>query len=435
MKRLLLVVGAAVLGTSVAVFLVLQANADGDFWVPAPSSAEGSLVLDVHGATIEQLPAKCENSRYPYFCQYVRSELGKIDKSLLRRKGLTIKTTLDQRMQQASQQAINTYVSHDDKVVATQAMIIPGSGEIRAMAISRGLAKRSGHQQGSTAMVYTLAAALESGMRYEDGFPASEEYRASDYVTFKDCKGQSVADPSHTVRNHKPSSSVFTTLQKGTSGEVNTFFVRLQEKVGLCQTVQMARRLGLSRTDGAKLQEVETFTLGVNESDPVIVANSYATLAARGLRCTPRSITEIWAGSDLLRDNPRRCEQVLDPAVADAVTGVLSTGPTRAFLNSIDRDVAAMPGTTDNFASAWYAGYTPSLASAVSLGVDPRPGEWGKLTNVSIGGRHYPQVYGVMVPGPIWKTSMMAALALTPQTSFVKADASRFGGCQNNCRP
>ncbi|MFC7650026.1 hypothetical protein ACFQX6_64095 [Streptosporangium lutulentum] len=296
-------------------------------------------------------------------------------------------------------------------------MIVPGEGAIRAMATSRGDGDGPASQQGTTAMPYTLATALTAGLRYDDGFPISDEYRAQDFAAFKNCADEAVGDPTHSIVNREKAGDRFATLRSGTQEMVNTFSMRLEEKVGLCETVKMAELLGLRRADGMRLQDFEMFTLGINEADPVSVANSYASLASRGTFCEPMVITEIRDGSGATRSFQPRCRQVLDPAVADAVTGVLSDVLARSALKSVGREAAGMPGAVDGFTAAWYAGYTPGLASAVSLG-DSRGGYRYPLVDVTIGGRHYPQVDGTSVPGLVWKEAMAEAVRGTPETGL-----------------
>ncbi|MGW0810539.1 transglycosylase domain-containing protein [Nonomuraea sp. NPDC002799] len=412
-----------------------------------------------------KFPGGCEASKFPYFCLYVQYEIlsneefGKNPderRKLLQRGGLEIKTTIDPKMQAAAEKAIKKYVSTKDKPVASQAMVVPGTGEIKAMAASRkfgGSKKKNemsynivadaahgggrGFQQGSTAKVYTLATALEEGLKYGDGFPAPAGYTANGYSAFKNCKGQNVGDPSHTVRNSSEGGGGFKTLESGTWGSVNTFFVRLEEKVGLCSVVKMAKKLGVKRADGQKLSEVETFTLGVNEVDPVTIASSYAVFASRGQYCKPLAITEIKDRNGKAKQYKPKCSQVLEEEVADAVSGILSgvfTKGTMTEVGGIGRDAAGKTGTTDNYMSAWFAGYTPNMSSAVSLG-DPRGTSAHKLIGITIGGRHYPYVYGASISGRIWKDAMMSALKGVEPTEFRPVDRSRFGGCTDNCAP
>ncbi|UBU16052.1 hypothetical protein [Nonomuraea gerenzanensis] len=91
-----------------------------------------------------------------------------------------------------------------------------------------------------------------------------------------------------------------------------------------------------------------------------------------------------------------------------------------------------MDGTIDRNASATYAGCTPDLAAAVSLG-HPEKGYAHPLTDVTIGGKRYAEVEGTTIPGPVWKESMKAALEGTEGTSFTPPDTARFGGCRQAC--
>ncbi|MGS2647920.1 penicillin-binding transpeptidase domain-containing protein [Streptosporangium sp. LJ11] len=448
MRALLVFLSITVAGALVAVLLLLLNPADGgpaeEHLVSGSAAASAasiasaspvagkSVLLDVEGAVIEEFSGDCANSGYPSLCRQIRERLLAEDPRLLTGGGLTIRTTIDQRLQRAAQRAVDAHVHRDDPQVVTQVMIVPGEGAIRAMATSRETAGEVAFQQGTTAMPYTLAAALAAGLRHDDGFQISDEYRAPDYGAFKNCANEAVADPAHTVVNLEKGGDRFVTLRSGTQKAVNTFFMRLTEKVGLCETVRMAERLGLRRADGTPLRGFETFTLGVNEVDPVSVANSYASLAARGRFCEPTVITEIRDGSGVPRSFPPRCGQVLDPAVADAVTAVLSEVLAKGALGGIGREAAGMPGTTADFTAAWYAGYTPGLASAVSLG-DPRGAFRHPLIDVTIGGRHYPRVDGTSLPGLVWKEAMSEAVRGTQETAFTRPDADRFGACRDAC--
>ncbi|GAA2881139.1 transglycosylase domain-containing protein [Streptosporangium fragile] len=411
-------------------------------------------------------PGGCEESDFPYFCLYVRNELlinedfGKTRKQrerTLHRGGLVIKTTLDRQAQKASEKAIREYVKTSDKPVASQAMVVPGTGAIKAMAASRkfGTNKKKneisynlvgdvahggggGFQAGSTFKPFTLLAALDQGMKLNDGFATGSSYNAPSYGAFRDCKGNAVGDPKHPVFNSSEGGGGFKTLTTGTLGSVNTFFMRLEQEVGLCETVKMAKDLGIKRADGKPLREVETFTLGVNEMDPVTVSAAYATIAARGTYCTPIAITEITDRTGKSTSYKPKCKQVLDEEVADAAAHIMSgvfTKGTMTEVGGIGRPAAGKTGTTDAYTAAWFAGFTPDLASAVSLG-DPRGAFKHDLTGVTIGGRYYDYVYGATISGRIWKYSMLDALKGVEATPFTPVNMDRFGGCSGGrCAP
>ncbi|GAA2078987.1 transglycosylase domain-containing protein [Actinomadura alba] len=410
-----------------------------------------------------KIPGGCESSKYPYFCLYVRHEIlsnpdfGKTAEArleMLNRGGLTIRTTIDPAMQAAANRAIRKYVRASDGPVASEALVQPGTGAIRAMAASRryGVSKARnemsynlvadaehgggvGFQAGSTFKVFTLINALKTGMKLDDGLSAGAGYRAPGYSTFKNCKGENIGDPTHTVTNDEGSPG-WKTLRTGTWSSVNTFFMELEQRVGLCGTVTTAKSLGIRRSDGRKLQEFETFTLGINEMDPVTVANAYAAIAARGKYCAPMAITRITDRDGRATTYRPKCRQVLDPGIADATADVLSgvfTKGTMRGVGGIGRDAAGKTGTTDDYATAWFAGFTPDLAAAVSIG-DPRGSSDHKLIGVTIGGRYYGAVAGATLPGPIWNDTMIGALKGVPPTPFPPIDSARFEGCSQDCR-
>nr|BFE77478.1 hypothetical protein GCM10020093_000790 [Planobispora longispora] len=137
--------------------------------------------------------------------------------------------------------------------------------------------------------------------------------------------------------------------------------------------MRTARSLGIKRADGEPLKEFQTFTLGINEMDPVTVATAYAAIGARGKYCAPMAITRIIDRDGKATDHRPECRQALDPEVADATADILSgvfTKGTMRHVGGIGRDAAGKTGTTDDHATAWFAGFTPDLAGAVSIG-DP----------------------------------------------------------------
>ncbi|MDF2706826.1 MAG: penicillin-binding protein [Nonomuraea muscovyensis] len=410
-------------------------------------------------------PNGCQASRYAYFCEYVRYELlanpafGKtqqIRRQRFTQGGLKIYTTLDTKMQAAADQAIKRRVFASDNAVAAEALVQPGTGMIKAMAASRTFgdsARRKeisynpvadsthgglvGFQAGSTFKTFTLITALKQGMKLDDGISVGNGYTAPSTSSFKNCAGQNMGIPSWTVTNDEGTPG-FKTLRTGTWGSVNTFFMALEQRVGLCETVETAKSLGIRRADGKTLQEYETFTLGINEMDPVTVANAYAAIAARGRYCAPMAITKVTdiATGKTAAFEPS-CRQALDAEVADAtaevLTGVFTDGTMRS-VGGIGRPAAGKTGTTDGYATAWFAGFTPDLAGAVSIG-DPRGSQRYKLSGVTIGGQYFGAVAGASLPGPIWKDTMTAALRGTPAKDFVPVNTSRFGGCGESCAP
>ncbi|GHH62244.1 carboxypeptidase [Streptosporangium violaceochromogenes] len=413
--------------------------------------------LDIH---LRPEPGGCGGSRYSYFCLYVHRELlnnpvfghSRAERERrLARGGIVLRTSLDPTAQRAAQRAISSRVSPKDTEVAAEAMVEPGTGRIRAMAASKRYGRNAGNlkngpsttynlpadvthgggqgfQAGSTFKVFTLATALKQGWRFDDGFMTPGRFvPAGGYV---DCRGHRVNDPNAEIFNASgegrggPQS-----ISTGTWKSVNIFYMMLERRVGLCQVVKTAKALGVARADGTPLREVPTFTLGVNEMDPVTVAAAFAAFGARGRYCRPMAIVDIVEREGTRVAVPPSCGQAIERGVADAVNHILSGVFTKGTMTGqgIGRDAAGKTGTNNGYTSAWFAGYTPDLAAAVSLG-DIRGSYRYPLRDVTIGDEYYGQVQGASLPGPIWVSSMSGALRDVSPSSFHHPDMGRFGG-------
>ncbi|MBB6174178.1 membrane peptidoglycan carboxypeptidase [Nocardiopsis mwathae] len=402
----------------------------------------------------------CMPSDQPYFCDYVVQEIEKNEQfgkneteraRWLRTAGLKIHTTLDVDMQEAAQDAVDKWVprKNESRKVAAEVLIEPGTGEIRGMAQSRNYGPdesklgetsinfstdsdrggSTGFQAGSTFKAITLAAALEQGKGFGTSFSSGN---STTITGQRNCDGGVLAPwPVKNAGDTKGGTS--NNMISGTKGSVNTYFAQLQKSVGLCNVIEMAEKLGIQRADGQSFDNPRTqgnnsFTLGSEEVSPMAVANAYATFASGGVYCKPQAITSIedqQSGKTIELDSD--CERVIDEDVANGVSYLLSQtfkGGTTTGLE-IGRPAAAKTGTTDGSAAAWFAGYTPNLASAVFVG-DPRGPQNYPLRNVTIGDRSYGAVYGATIPGPIWKETMSKAVKDLPEEKF-PAPPGKFG--------
>ncbi|MGN9780201.1 transglycosylase domain-containing protein [Nonomuraea sp. ZG12] len=405
-------------------------------------------------------PGGCAQSEHPYFCLYVHRELmtneafgstATARRSRMASGGLVIRTSLDPVAQRAAERAIRQRVAPADTEVAAEAMVEPGTGWVRAMAASKKFGRNPGDhkngprttfnlvadvrhgggqglQAGSTFKVFTLATALKQGWKFGDGFDTPGVLEPSE--GYRDCAGRPVNAPGTSIHNASGEGKGGPySIETGTWQSVNIFYMMLERKVGLCNVVKTARQLGVRRADGTPLREVPTFTLGVNEMDPLTVAASFATFPARGRYCRPLAIVEIVGRDGGRTPVSPACDQVIDRQVADAVNhvleGVFDKGTMRG--QGLGRPAAGKTGTNNGYTSAWFAGYTPHLAAAVSVG-DIRGSYKHPLTGVQIGDQYYGSVQGASLPGPIWVDSMSDALRDTEPKGFPGPDMSRFGG-------
>jgi membrane peptidoglycan carboxypeptidase len=374
----------------------------------------------------------------PFFCDYVRRylELGQAGRALgttrqerqqrLLAGGLTIRTTLDPKVQLAAQTAVDTQVPANDPfhAVAVADTVEPGTGAVRAMAVDRTFGDKAGEtkvnfaiggsagmQGGSTFKAFVLARALQMGISPGLTLHAPQTYCPKAF-TYKSASGKC-------PQNAGDSEAGTFNMIQATWASVNTYFIQLEERTGLVAPPELAEQMGLRLVDGsfeggALPKYLPSFVLGTPTVSPLAMAAAYATFAAHGTFCPPNPVTSITdaVGHPVTLDT-EPCKPVLEPKVADNVTAILRgviDGPMPGRTGaraSIGRPAAGKTGTTNSSTAAWFIGYTPQLATAVWVGKStPAP-----MTGVTINGHYYRQVFGGTIPAAIWRMLMRAALA------------------------
>ena len=401
----------------------------------------------------------CENPAVaaPFFCDHVRRVLEDTDLGLplgrtreerqdrLLSGGLTIRTTLDPIVQKAAQQAADEQIPREDEYQAATAInsVEPGTGDIKAMAVNRWFSeqKRKGHtkvnlarggssgmQAGSTFKPFVLTAALQQGLPLGLSLYAPNKYTSDVFLNYTD-EG---TEP-YTLGNAGDTDTGGGTydLRSGTWNSVNTFYVQLAERVDVQAPPALAESLGVKQFKNgaptAPLLRGGAFTLGVDEVSPLAMAGVYATYAARGLFCPPRAVTEVLDSENKpIELTQESCRQVIEQPIADTVNsvlqGVISKGTGKSA--GIGRTAAGKTGSTNGSRAAWFAGYTPDLATTVWVG-KPQP---EPMQKVRINGRYYPQVYGGTLPAAIWRQTMQAALEGVPESRFEQEDSDVADG-------
>ncbi|MFE3517698.1 transglycosylase domain-containing protein [Streptomyces sp. NPDC059166] len=383
-----------------------------------------------------------------FFCDYVRKTIltdpvfGKTEEErtkLWNLGGLTIRTTLSPQAQQAADDAATSKVDKTDKIAASVVQVEPGTGKILSMAQSRpyGLDQKKhetvlnlavsnkmggstyGFQVGSTFKPITAAAALEKGISPAQTFdtPWKISLPLDEYRT---CDGGPAGGGDWSVQNELESEKGSFDMTSALGKSINTYFAKLEQRAGLCETLTMAGKVGYQRGNGKPLTENPSITLGTTESTPLSMATAYATFANRGMYCTPVAIESIKdANGKKLPIPESACSRAMSEKTADTLNqmlkGVVEDG-TGTLAGLTDRDNAGKTGTTEQRVDAWFVGYTPNLSTAVWVGSDG--GQKVPMYDITIGGQYYDKVCGGCLPGPIWKTAMTGALSASETPSF-----------------
>ncbi len=342
---------------------------------------------------------------YPYFVDHVEAELlDRLGPDLVYNGGLTIETTIEPQLQAEAEAAVAERLAGTEYPVEMAAATVdPATGHIVAMVggrdhdasqVNLATGGSTGFQPGSSFKTLVLARAFEMGLGPETAYPAPASW------SVPNCSGSQC-----TVSNYDHRGRGNLSLRAATHASVNTVYAQLVLDVGLDETVDLARRLGLERLDpdatyGASL------ALGAAESSPLEMASAYGTFANRGVRVEPTGILRVIDGDgNVLIDNRARPgERVVSEVTADNVTdvlvGVVTDGTGKRA--DIGRPAAGKTGTAQAYRAAWFVGYTPQYATAVWMGHADRLAPLRNINGVGnvTGGSH---------PAVAWNRIMTAA--------------------------
>lgn len=425
----------------------------------------------------------CANSGYNgYFCDYVQrlivdgdgfSALGKTVKqrrNALLRGGLTIKTTIDPKIQKTAWKSVTKAVPPTDKShVRTAAVTVqPGTGKILAMtqntyfdpSVSRrkyqaanystdhAFGNSNGFQTGSTFKAFTLATWLKSGRTLNDTVDASVKSRA--FSSFRACGAPLIGGTYDYGNAGDGEGNGHMRVWDATANSVNTAFVAMEQQLDICDIAKTAESIGVhqARPSGdcqprgkvsAKIPTCyPSLTLGVINISPLTMAAAYATFAADGIFCKPTAITSITDRNGKPVAIPQQsCKRALSTDIARG----MDLGLSRVLTNGTAASVGPLPGgrpasgktgTTNLSVATWFVGFTPQLATSVWVG-RPNPAKGAKygqptsLNGVCIKGGCYREVFGATIAAPIWKSIMTQALAGTQIERFPGAPSSVIG--------
>jgi penicillin-binding protein 1A len=370
-------------------------------------------------AKLELVPPERRRTTGQYYLEYVQQALeSAYGADLVFKGGLQVYTTLSPTMQLKAEQSLREglraletrRLKASEKAGAAPATerpegallsLDPQTGHIKAMVGGYDFLKsefnratQARRQPGSAFKPFVYIAALESGLT-----PATvvEDFP----VEFPGGPNGKPWKPENYDRKFRGP----VTLQQALEESINVAAVRVQERIGLRRTIDIARRLGVE----SPLGENMSLALGTSELSLLELTSAYGALANRGSWIRPTVIRYVLdAQGKLLEENIPEARQVLSPELAYVAThmlrGTIERG-TGVAAKALGRPAAAKTGTTNDYSNAWFIGFTPQLATGVWVGYD-RPRSLGKDET------------GSRVAVPIWTTFMASALAGQPAEDF-----------------
>jgi penicillin-binding protein 1A len=222
-------------------------------------------------------------------------------------------------------------------------------------------------------------------------------------------------------------------LRKGLELSRNTMTVRLAQGVGMRKISDMAIRLGVTKS----MDPVLAMALGAGETTPFRLTAAYASFVNGGRKVEPHLIemVEDGQGKVIFRADKRDCfrcgvgfngdespriapdgAQVMDPITAYQITsmlqGVVQRGTGSAAL-VLGRPVGGKTGTTNEYRSAWFVGFSPQVVAGVFIGFDD---------NRSLGHGET----GAVAALPVFIEFMQSATKDLPKTDFKAPKNAKF---------
>ncbi|MDR3507341.1 MAG: penicillin-binding protein 1A [Caulobacteraceae bacterium] len=284
-------------------------------------------------------------------------------------------------------------------------------------------ATQARRQPGSSFKPFVYAAALENGYT-----PASLVLDGP--ISLPGAKAGDVWSPENFHKGYLG----MLPLRRGLELSLNTMTVRLAQGVGMPKVVNMAKRAGVV-TD---MEPVLAMALGAGETTPFKLTAAYSAFVNGGRRVNPHliEVVEDGQGKPVLNADQRDCpkctspfngeesprvplggEQIMDPVTAYQITtmlqGVVQRG-TAAQASSLGRPIGGKTGTTNDYRSAWFVGFSPDIVVGVFVGFDD---------NRSLGDNETGAVDAV----PIFIDFMQTALKGTPVHDFRPPKDVKFG--------
>jgi len=308
-------------------------------------------------------------------------------------RDLVIETTLDPKMQQAAEAAIAATLDADgDKSHVGQGALVAMSpdGAVRAMVGGRNYqgsqfnrATQALRQPGSAFKAIVYAAALDHGLNPGDHF-----------------NDRRITIGKWQPRNYENEYRGDVSVADAVAFSINTVAAQVIERTGITNTIDMARRLGIT----TELQRDASLALGTNEVTLIELTSAYASFASGGIGAWPYGIVEIKDsnGKTVYRRGGSGPGRVLSAEIAgemnQLLAGVIERGTGRAA--RLDRPAAGKTGTTQDFRDALFVGYTNQLVAGVWFGNDDN----SPMKHIT----------GGTLPARTWHNFMTAAMAGMP---------------------
>ncbi|MER6050273.1 transglycosylase domain-containing protein [Streptomyces sp. NPDC001793] len=354
-----------------------------------------------------------------------------VDENTLRAGGYRITTTIDRKRQNAFVRSVRTQLMDrldgdravDRAVRAGGASIDPATGRVVALYGGVDYAKqyvnsatRRDYQVGSTFKPLVFAAAVQHHSVTQDGSPITPRtvYDGTDKrMTISHGRPTGFAPANEDDRSYGP-----ITVTEATDKSVNAVYAQMGIDVGPGTVRKTAVALGVPADAPGLAASRGAIALGTATPSVLDMTEVYATLARHGRQLPYTLVDHVTKAGEEIDLPEREQTTAVERAAADTTTHILRSvvdGGTGTAAQAAGRPAAGKTGTAEQDKAAWFAGYTPDLATVVAvLGQHPQTAAQEPL----YGAAGLDRVNGGDFPARIWADYTSAALAGHPVRNF-----------------
>jgi penicillin-binding protein 1A len=354
----------------------------------------------------------------PYFVSYVMQVLEKeLGETAVYRLGLSVHTTLDERLQEIAEKAVQSGIETLAARMKAQGLLETARtpeaalicldvahGAIRALVGGRDYGKShfnratmARRQPGSAFKPLIYALAVELGFAQNDMvWDAPVVFKGAD-------------EKDWSPENYTGTYLGEITLRKALALSKNTPAVRLLNKLGASNAMAFAQKLGIF----SPLEPNLSLVLGTSGVTLLELTSAYAAFPNGGVWTSPFAVSEVRDRENNILWQPKpQMRPVMGKETAAIITDMLQAvirEGTGREAKKINRPLAGKTGTTDSFKDALFVGFSPTLAVGVWVGLDDY---------ITLGKGET----GAKAALPIWIDFMEAALKGQPYFNFDTPD-------------
>ena len=306
---------------------------------------------------------------------------------------VVIRTTFDQKIQTAAEEALAKVLSglREGSKVQAAIVVMSSDGAVRAMVGGRKFKGVAGQfnraiqarrQTGSSFKPFVYATALDLGFRYDD--------TVLDEPLTIDIPGSGPWSP----KNYSGKFYGPVTLTDALKFSLNIPAVRIATEVGLENVRSVATGFGLD----SDLALGPALALGASESTLLEMTAAYAGILNGGSAVKPYGLIELRLKGDpepLMGQGGGIRERIISPDAAAQLIYMMHQvveGGTGKRARLPGREAAAKTGTTQAARDAWFIGFTADYVAGVWMGYDDNT----PMQGVTGGG----------LPAEIWRETM-----------------------------